>query len=106
MSPEVGVWNNPHNELLQSMVEKGLIGLLVMLAVFMAPGYLFLKGIRSGVEEVRYYAFGGMVILTVYFFAGQTVALFEHDVFNHFYILMVLLFASQISVIQRSQINE
>ncbi len=104
MNPEVGVWANPHNEILQVMVEKGVIGLITLLFLFAAPGYLFLQALSkaddSGAgQQVKFYASCGLGLLVVYAVAGQSVALFEHDVFNHFFALMVLMFASQVRVI-------
>ncbi len=104
MSHEVGMWNNPHNEILQVMVEKGVIGLITLLLLFAAPGYLFWQALKNAGDskagqQVRFYAMSGLSLLVVYAVAGQSVALFEHDVFNHFFALMVLLFASQIRVI-------
>ena len=105
MDISVGMWNNPHNEILLVMVEKGAIGLLTLLFLFAAPGYLFLQALRKAGDsavgqQVKYYALCGLSLLIVYAVAGQSVALFEHDVFNHFFALMVLLFASQVRVIE------
>ena len=104
MSPEVGKWANPHNEILQVMVEKGVIGLATLLLLFATLGYLFLHALRkannsSSDQQIKFYAVSGLSLLAVYAVAGQSVALFEHDVFNHFFALMVLLFASQMRVI-------
>jgi O-antigen ligase len=105
MSRDVGVWANPHNEILQVLVEKGIIGLLTLLLLFLVPGWLFLKALNKTVnsdfsQHNKFYAICGITLLIVYTVAGQSVALFEHDVFNHFFALMVLLFASQIRVIE------
>lgn len=102
MSREVGVWRNPHNEVLQVMVEKGVVGLITLILLFVAPAYMFIKALYDRRLEVKYYAMSGLAILVVYGVAGQSVALFEHDVFNHFFALMILFFASQIRAIQRS----
>lgn len=102
MSREVGAWNNPHNEILQVMVEKGVVGLITLIFLFAAPAYMFIRSLYDRRVEVKYYGMNGLAILIVYVVAGQSVALFEHDVFNHFFALMILLFASQISVVQRS----
>lgn len=101
MSYEVGMWHNPHNEILQVMVEKGVVGLITLILLFAAPAYMFVKALCDRRVEVRYYAMNGLAILIVYAVAGQSVALFEHDVFNHFFALMILLFASQISSFER-----
>ncbi len=104
MNYEVGLWANPHNEILQVMVEKGVIGLITLLLLFAAPGYLFLQALNKADDSVagqqmKFYGMSGLSLLVVYAVAGQSVALFEHDVFNHFFALVVLLFASQIRVI-------
>jgi len=99
LHPDVGTWSNPHNEILLVMVEKGIIGLLTLLVLFAAPAYLFLKALYSSNQAVIFYAVSGLSLLIVYAVVGQSVALFQHDVFNHFFTLMVLLFASQIRVI-------
>lgn len=101
MSSHVGMWNNPHNEILQVMVEKGIIGLISLILLFAAPAYLFIKGLYVNNVVVKYFALNGLAILVVYAVAGQSVALFEHNLFNHFYIVMVLLFASQVVSYQR-----
>ena len=100
LSRHVGRWNNPHNEILLVMVEKGLVGLVTLLFLFVAPALLFLKALSCAEQSARFYAMCGLNILIVYAVVGQSVALFEHDVFNHFFALMVLLFASQIRVIE------
>ncbi len=100
MSWEVGVWNNPHNEILQVLTEKGVIGLITLLLLFAAPAFLFIEALYSINQSVKFYALSGLSLLIVYVVVGQSVALFEHDVFNHFFTLMVLLFASQIRVIE------
>ncbi|EAT13146.1 hypothetical protein RED65_00260 [Oceanobacter sp. RED65] len=98
MNPEVGRWHNPHNEILNATVEKGVIGLISMLLLFVAPGLLFLKAflVNRGTGSVAYLSFCGISVLIVYFVAGLSVALFEHDIFNHFYVLTVLFLASQV----------
>ncbi len=99
LNPLVGTVSNPHNEILLVMVEKGIIGLFAMLLLFVVPGYLFYRALYSSSQEVKFYALSGLCLLIVYAVVGQSVALFQHDVFNHFFTLMVLLFASQIRVI-------
>ena len=101
----VGTWSNPHNEVLLVMVEKGIIGLITLLLLFVAPSYLFLRVLRGAGDslagqKIKFYAVSGLSLLLVYAVAGQSVALFQHDVFNHFFCLMVLLFASQIRAIE------
>jgi O-antigen ligase len=98
MSHEVGMWSNPHNEILQVLVEKGLIGLATFIAIFASCAYLFISAYRNnkGNNAVAYFAFGGLIILVVYFMAGLSVALFEHNVFNQFFTIVISAFAGQV----------
>ena len=101
----VGNWSNPHNEILLVMVEKGFIGLITLLMLFAAPAYLFFRALRraddsSAGQQTKFYAMSGLSLLVVYAVVGQSVALFQHDVFNHFFCLMVLLLVSQVRVIE------
>lgn len=105
MNSEVGRWHNPHNEILQVMVEKGVIGLLTLVLLFAAPVWLFVSVFRHNKynPNLAFLSFSGLVVVVVYFFAGLSVALFEHDVFNHFYVLMIVLFAAQVRSYLRHQ---
>ena len=98
MSHEVGMWSNPHNEILQVMVEKGLVGLATFIAIFASCAYLFISAYRRNPDNnaVAYFAFGGLIILVVYFMAGLSVALFEHNVFNQFFTIVISVFAGQV----------
>ena len=98
MNREVGMWKNPHNEILQVMVEKGVIGLATFIAIFASCAYLFISAYRNNKSNnaVAYFAFGGLIILVVYFMAGLSVALFEHNVFNQFFTIVISVFAGQI----------
>ncbi len=111
MDRHVGTWSNPHNEYLLVMVEKGVIGLFTLLFLFVAPGYLFFRALRragdsAAGQQIKFYAMSGLSLLVVYAVVGLSVALFQHDVFNHFFTLMVLLFASQIRVAEYVQEQE
>jgi O-antigen ligase len=98
MNREVGKWNNPHNEMLQVTFEKGLIGLVTFFAIFASCAYLFISAYRKNKDNnaVAYFAFGGLIILVVYFMAGLSVALFEHNVFNQFFSIVISVFAGQV----------
>jgi O-antigen ligase len=96
MSTELGKRRTPHNEFFQALVERGVIGLVVTIMLLIAPGVIFYKALKSRSRKSVYYGLNGIVLLIIFFVAGQTGTLFNHNVFTHFYIIMVLLFASQI----------
>lgn len=98
MNREVGMWSNPHNEILQVMVEKGVIGLATFIGIFASCAYLFISAYRRSPDNdaVAYFAFGGLIILVVYFMVGLSVALFEHNIFNQFFTIVISVFAGQV----------
>ncbi|WP_028672281.1 O-antigen ligase family protein [Saccharospirillum impatiens] len=83
MSREVGMWKNPHNEILLVMVERGIPGLISLVFLFGALGFVYWK--YAWREDTAFYAVSGLGILIVYGVAGQSVALFEHEPFTYFF---------------------
>jgi O-antigen ligase len=97
---EVGTRKTPHNEFFQALVERGSIGLIVTILLFAVPGFIFYRAVKSKSENITFYGLCGLSMLTVFFVAGQTGTLFNHNLFTNFYIIIVLLFVSQIRVLE------
>jgi O-antigen ligase len=97
---QVGIRKTPHNEFFQALVERGLIGLIATVLLFAVPGFIFYRAVKSRSDNITFYGLCGLSMLTVFFVAGQTGTLFNHNLFTNFYIIMVLLFVSQIRVLE------
>jgi O-antigen ligase len=97
---EVGVRKTPHNEFFQALVERGVIGLVITILLFAIPCYIFYRAVKSRSDKITYYGLCGLSMLVVFFVAGQTGTLFNHNLFTNFYIIMVLLFVSQIRLLE------
>ena len=93
---QVGKRRTPHNEFFQAVVERGVVGVAVTMLLFFVPGVIFFRAVRSKTEDGSYYGLCGLSLLIVFFVAGQTGTLFNHNLFTNFYIIMVMLFVSQI----------
>ncbi len=96
---QVSVLRTPHNEFIQALVERGVIGLIATIMLFFVPGCIFYRAAKSKSERIGYYGLCGLSVLIVFFVAGQTGTLFNHNLFTNFYIIMVLLLVSQIRVL-------
>lgn len=83
MSYEVGMWKNPHNEILLVMVERGIPGLASLLFLFGALAFVYWR--YAWRVDTAFYGVTGIGILIVYAVAGQSVALFEHEPFTYFF---------------------
>jgi O-antigen ligase len=100
INSDVGRRKTPHNEFFQALVERGLIGLIATVLLFAVPGFIFYRAVKSRSDNITFYGLCGLSMLTVFFVAGQTGTLFNHNLFTNFYIIMVLLFVSQIRVLE------
>ena len=97
----VGRFSTPHNEFFQSLVEKGIVGLVLTIFMFLVPGLIFYRALKAKNKQIVCYGLSGISMLTVYFVAGQTGTLFNHNILINFYIVMTLLFVGQIRVLER-----
>jgi hypothetical protein len=68
--------------------------------LFTVPGFIFYRPVKSRSDDITFYGLCGLSMLTVFFVAGQTGTLFNHNLFTNLYIIMVLLFVSQIRVLE------
>jgi O-antigen ligase len=98
-SSAIGVVRTPHNEFFLALVERGIIGLLAVCMLFIIPCYIFYRAAMDyRGKTISYFGLSGLGMMIIFFVAGQTGTLFNHNVFTHFYILVTLLFVSQIVV--------
>ena len=96
----VGTYSTPHNEFFQALVEKGVVGLVLTIFMFLVPGLIFYRALKAKNKQIVCYGLCGISMLTVYFVAGQTGTLFNHNILINFYIVMTLLFVGQIRVLE------
>ncbi len=96
----VGTYSTPHNEFFQALVEKGVVGLILTVFMFLVPGLIFYRALKAKNTQIVCYGLCGISMLTVYFVAGQTGTLFNHNILINFYIVMTLLFVGQIRVLE------
>lgn len=72
MSVAIRDYTNAHNDYLDSMVKRGITGLLPLLALFIVPLIIFARTLRQGTPIERPYALAGVVLLTCYMVFGLT----------------------------------
>jgi len=96
----VGTYSTPHNEFFQALIEKGVVGLVLTIFMFLVPGLIFCRALKAKNKRIVCYGLCGISMLTVYFVAGQTGTLFNHNILINFYIVMTLLFVGQIRVLE------
>ncbi|AYM78125.1 O-antigen ligase [Janthinobacterium sp. HH103] len=63
---------NAHNDYLDTMVKRGIIGVLALLALFLVPLALFARSLRQSSPAAQPYALAGVVLCTCYLIFGLT----------------------------------
>ncbi|MGK5050941.1 O-antigen ligase family protein [Janthinobacterium sp. RB2P8] len=63
---------NAHNDYLDALVKRGIIGVLALLALFLVPWVLFARALRHDAAPAQPYALAGVVLCTCYMIFGLT----------------------------------
>lgn len=77
-NPAIAGHTHLHNEYLDALVKRGLPGLAALMAVLLAPLWLFGRHLRDG-PAVQPYALAGVVLCASYMVFGLTQAFFTHN---------------------------
>lgn len=65
-------YTNAHNDYIDALVKRGIIGLLCLLALLLVPLATFARALRHPSPGVQPYALGGIVLCTCYLIFGLT----------------------------------
>jgi len=83
----IAYYDHFHNEYLNTLVGKGLIGFLGLLVILFVPIRFFLKSIKYGTESN--YAALGIILCIGYIFFGLTNITFGHGILNTFFVFVL-----------------
>ncbi len=68
-----------HNEFIDALAKRGILGLLAVLGLYFIPLALFTKKIKSAGKNARSYALGGMLLCLCYVGFGISQAFLTHN---------------------------
>ncbi len=74
-----GEHNHLHNEFLDALVKRGLLGLIALLALYLIPFALFARRVRDKNKAVRPYAVAGVLLSVGYIGFGLTQSFLTHN---------------------------
>lgn len=83
--------SSSHNEILNAMVQKGIIGLMAILLVYLIPLKHFLNKLKSTQQSVKSYAVAGVCTISAMFISGLTEAPLMHTSVSVTYGMMLVL---------------
>ncbi|MCK0770257.1 O-antigen ligase family protein [Chromohalobacter canadensis] len=72
-------YGHPHNELLNAQVKQGVLGLVILLALYLVPLKLFARELRAPDMSLRALATAGTLLPVAYIDFGLTQSLMEHN---------------------------
>ena len=72
MNKLIEVHTNAHNDYLDTLVKRGIIGVMALLALFLVPLLLFARALRQSAPAAQPYALAGVVLCTCYMIFGLT----------------------------------
>jgi hypothetical protein len=92
-SPPLGAeYDHPHNEYLDALAGRGLLGFLTLLALLGVPAWLFVRGLRSPDPERVGAALAGVLVTAGFALFGLTETIFIHSVAMVWYVIMTAVF--------------
>lgn len=78
-APSVSDHTHLHNEYLDALVKRGLLGLMALLGLFLTPLVLFFRHLRHHDRIVRDYALAGTLLMVCYLTFGLTQSFMTHN---------------------------
>lgn len=92
VAPLTAQFDHPHSEFFHALAERGLLGLVALLALLGVPGWLYLRAVQSR-DTVRAMAgMGGLLVVTGFAIFGFTETMFVHSVTLTWYVIMAAVF--------------
>lgn len=77
--PEVTLYGHAHNELIDAWAKRGLIGLVILLALYLIPMRLFARRLDSPDLELRSLAVAGVLLSVAYIDFGLSQVFLSHN---------------------------
>ncbi len=87
LKKRISYYDHFHNEYLNTLVGKGIAGLLSLFVLFLMPIRLFYKNINS--DNKSNFSGIGIMLCTGYMFFGLTNITFGHGIFNTFFVFIL-----------------
>ena len=94
---------HPHNQYLSHLGSGGIVGLITLLALLIAPGWIFSRALRSPRPDSRALGAAGLVVVVGYALFSLTDSVFETSSPLVFFVAAVGVIAAQIDRFENEQ---
>jgi hypothetical protein len=90
--PITAQYDHPHNELLDALSSRGLVGLAALLLLIGVPAGLFIRGLSSHVPVRMGASLAGLLVSVGFFLFGLSETMLVHSIALGWYVIMTALF--------------
>jgi len=94
-------FNHAHNQFLDDLSKRGILGLAALLAVLLIPLVFFLKHTGNPILEIKTIAVLGAIHCTSVIFYSISQGFFTHNSGNIFYFFLVVVFYGMLAQLKR-----
>ena len=103
IAPFVGIYDHPHNDYLDALSSRGLLGFAALLVILLLPTGRFLQAIRSPVRATHAVGMAGVLTVAGFAIYALTDTIFLHSMMITWYVIYIALFYSLLDAHAGSQ---
>ncbi|WP_417529268.1 O-antigen ligase family protein [Marinomonas shanghaiensis] len=106
--PEVMPFSHAHNEFINALSLRGLVGLLFLMVVYLLPMRLFLKKMRQYPDNwsIKAYAMAGALVPMCYMDFGLSQVMFAHNIGVMMYAFPIVYFWAAVRWAERKELAQ
>lgn len=92
VAPFIGTYDHPHNDYVDALASRGILGIVVLLAILLAPAWRFMRAIRSPERPIHAVAMAGILTVAGFAIFALTDTIFLHSMMITWYLIYMALF--------------
>jgi len=105
--PEVAEYSHAHNEFINALALRGIVGFLFLLAVYLYPMRLFMKKMEAYKNDwtIKSYAMAGAIVPMCYIDFGLSQVMFSHNIGVMMYVFPIVYFWAAVRWAEKDKLH-
>ncbi|MGH8377493.1 MAG: O-antigen ligase family protein, partial [Gammaproteobacteria bacterium] len=95
--PFAGIYDHPHNDYLDALSSRGIIGFAALLGILLLPAWFFTRAVRSDDRIIHALGLAGVLTIAGFAIYALTDTIFLHSMMITWYVIYVALFYALIT---------